>query len=675
MCTNCQTWQIQANKYAYDSLNELQRSQYKFPPMRILEIKGKGSMEVYLVERRADWVPRFSKAVLNRGKEEEVEEGSTKDLAASFVFHKILKATHLRRFPLLQYASEYVHHDAELLKNEGPSRTTTEHIEYRYQIAQFNMWMPRTKWNIAWFFLWCVAAFVTLSVQRIKRDGAAFNSIGLNFLVLSASLVVMLAVHFATSYALASNNLYKKYTQSYTCVYAFGISAWILVALAIWGLNAGPVAPHFVFLLLNIYTALYLHLQLRFTVPLMAINLVGFLVILLLRRYNVLDIIFCMSFLAAGTAFILIGTFRNENRIRSDYLIQYALDMEQGQMDNFLKNLLPQFVVNVLKKHSPTKRPDGAVTKRGSVADPTQLAAEGEYSARGTKDDGRYLEKALVAQASSRPGHHRRRSVFDHDGDNLMGGGGGLASRFSMNFPMATVFESDIVGYTKLVSNWPAQRTLNMLNQMFSIFDQSCEQSNVEKIETIGDAFMCITFEGEPDNVLNFALDVIAGLRAMNNERPGELPIEIRSGVCTGPCYGGVVGSDVPRFHVVRRKESTGEREDTMRDGALLLLTFSFSSLAAVSVVGVQFGHAHDGSVLLEQNGRSGTAMVSALTFQQSCARYDFEHRPEIQCEGLGDVYQLMGRAASQSQREKNVFNEINDLATPASPSNRKGWV
>jgi hypothetical protein len=78
---------------------------------------------------------------MNRGKEgEDGEEGSLKDLASSFVFHKILRATSLKRFPLLQYSSTFEHHDAELLKSEGPSSNTTQHLEYRYQIQQFNMW-------------------------------------------------------------------------------------------------------------------------------------------------------------------------------------------------------------------------------------------------------------------------------------------------------------------------------------------------------------------------------------------------------------------------------------------------------------------------------------------------------------------------------------------------------
>ena len=168
---------------------------------------------------------------------------------------------------------------------------------------------------------------------------------------------------------------------------------------------------------------------------------------------------------------------------------------------------------------------------------------------------------------------------------------------------------------------------------------------------------MCVRFEDEPDAVLNFALAVIAGLELMNSRRSGEAPIEIRSGVCTGPCYGGVLGSDVPRFHM--------------------------------------FGVAHDGSILLEQNGRPMTAMVSATTFAQACARFAFDKRPDIVCEGLAEegVWQLLGRtsapapsaaaAGQQQQLQQSVtaaagaraLSPLTMSSSSASLTPKKGWV
>jgi hypothetical protein len=160
-----------------------------------------------------------------------------------------------------------------------------------------------------------------------------------------------------------------------------------------------------------------------------------------------------------------------------------------------------------------------------------------------------------------------------------------------------------------------------------------------------GDAFMAVEFVNEPDAILIFALDVIEGLRSMNALRDGETPIEIRSGVATGPCYGGVLGSDVPRFH-----------------------------LAGSSV---------DSAVLLEQQGRPMTAMCSGTTYAQAAGRFQFEARPDIAatCEGTlqhEGVWQLMGRVVEkkklpeqqQQQREKSTVRHGGGglMMTSASP-------
>lgn len=198
------------------------------------------------------------------------------------------------------------------------------------------------------------------------------------------------------------------------------------------------------------------------------------------------------------------------------------------------------------------------------------------------------------------------------------------------------------VGYTQLVSNWPAQRTLHMLNDLFSMFDDIAQRCQVEKIETIGDAFMCIVFENRPDNVLDFAIEVIEGLKLFNSQRSSSSasssssatsPLEIRSGVCTGRCFGGIVGSDVPRFHV--------------------------------------FGEAHDGSILLEQNGRPSTVMVNETTYQQSCQRYQYVRRQDITCGDAGmEVYQLIDRMSEAHMNQARIEMEKSILeCMPLSPT------
>jgi class 3 adenylate cyclase len=478
----------------------------------------------------------------------------------------------------------------------------------------------------------------------------------------------------------------------YTSLYALCLAVWVLAMLHSWGLSGGPIAPHFAFALLHVYVALYLHVQVRFALPLMGGSLLAFVAILASHvlapdaaddpdadagpladaggdggrtRTGVNELVFASCYLAILSGALLYGCWKGESRVRANYLVQYALDMEQLQLDAFLNNLLPRFVVNVLKKQAPGRTDNGAnggSNKAGNEGTGAASAA--------TAKDG--FDSLAAGGAVSTPATSRRRSIFDagvgpgsgtgapSPAHSLGGAALGLSSRFAMHFPEATIFESDIVGYTKLVSNWPAQRTLRMLNELFSMFDLVAERAGVEKIETIGDAFMCVVFEAAPDAVLDFALDVIRNLRDMNAARCGggggegegegedgeaatEAPIEIRSGVCTGSCYGGVIGSDVPRFHL--------------------------------------FGPAHDGSILLEQNGRAMAAMVSGRTAQQAATRFVFERRPEVAAaceddEAVGEVWQLMGRAdgtgpttAAAATLEGHVVVPVRTGSAPTSPS------
>ena len=63
----------------------------------------------------------------------------------------------------------------------------------------------------------------------------------------------------------------------------------------------------------------------------------------------------------------------------------------------------------------------------------------------------------------------------------------------SQKYPNATVLFTDIVGFTKLSSTMTAEETVTMLNNLTSLFDERSERDGVEKIKTIGDAYMAVT--------------------------------------------------------------------------------------------------------------------------------------------------------------------------------------
>jgi len=108
-----------------------------------------------------------------------------------------------------------------------------------------------------------------------------------------------------------------------------------------------------------------------------------------------------------------------------------------------------------------------------------------------------------------------------------------------------TVLFADLVGFTQLSSHQTAQEVVTMLNEIFSMFDKLTDEYGLEKIKTIGDAYMVTSNisankSDAVEAVADFALDVHQML-SKYNERTGK-NIEIRVGIHTGPAVAGVIG-------------------------------------------------------------------------------------------------------------------------------------
>ncbi|TVR11167.1 MAG: response regulator [Phormidium sp. GEM2.Bin31] len=143
-----------------------------------------------------------------------------------------------------------------------------------------------------------------------------------------------------------------------------------------------------------------------------------------------------------------------------------------------------------------------------------------------------------------------------------------LESAIADRFDDTTVMFADIVGFTALSSEVSPVEVVNLLNQIFSLFDRLADKHKLEKIKTIGDAYMVagglpIPRSDSPEAVANMALDM---LEAMANFQPaGMASLELRIGMNTGPVVAGVIG--IKKFiydlwgdtvNVASRMESTG---------------------------------------------------------------------------------------------------------------------
>ncbi len=113
-------------------------------------------------------------------------------------------------------------------------------------------------------------------------------------------------------------------------------------------------------------------------------------------------------------------------------------------------------------------------------------------------------------------------------------------------FAEVTVLFADIVGFTELSARISAHDLVERLNQIFSAFDALTERHQLEKIKTIGDAYMVVGGlpQPRPDHaqaIANMAIDMCYAIDKFYTDS-GE-PFRLRIGISTGPVVAGVIGT------------------------------------------------------------------------------------------------------------------------------------
>ena len=110
----------------------------------------------------------------------------------------------------------------------------------------------------------------------------------------------------------------------------------------------------------------------------------------------------------------------------------------------------------------------------------------------------------------------------------------------------ATILFADLVGFTAVAARVTPSVLVDNLNRIVSAFDDLCRQSGIEKIKTIGDAYMAAAGLPVPrpdhaEAIADFALAMLDTLEALNPTL--DVPFAIRVGIHTGPVVAGVIGS------------------------------------------------------------------------------------------------------------------------------------
>ena len=178
-------------------------------------------------------------------------------------------------------------------------------------------------------------------------------------------------------------------------------------------------------------------------------------------------------------------------------------------------------------------------------------------------------------------------------------------------YDQVTLLFADVVDFTPRASLLTPEELVALLNRIFSSFDALAEKHGLEKIKTIGDAYMVAAgLEGQPDQVAmaaDMALDMLDTVRSLSNEIGEELAVRI--GIHTGPAVAGVLG---------KRKLFYDVWGDTVNTAARM-----------------------------EAYGSPDRIQVTEAVYRQLHEMYAFEQREIINIKGKGpmQVYFLLGRS------------------------------
>ena len=180
------------------------------------------------------------------------------------------------------------------------------------------------------------------------------------------------------------------------------------------------------------------------------------------------------------------------------------------------------------------------------------------------------------------------------------------------SLPNVAIVFADIANFTPLSARLEPQQVVNLLNRVFKRFDALADQHRMEKIKTIGDAYMVAA--GMPNAVGDpahraaaMALDMLEVARTSSAMMPDGF--EIRIGLHVGPVIAGVIGSRKLFYDVWGETVNTASR--------------------------------------MESNSAPGRVLITPAARAQLGADFTFEDRGKIDVKGVGivDTWWLTGRA------------------------------
>ncbi|XP_060072435.1 atrial natriuretic peptide receptor 2-like [Ylistrum balloti] len=159
------------------------------------------------------------------------------------------------------------------------------------------------------------------------------------------------------------------------------------------------------------------------------------------------------------------------------------------------------------------------------------------------------------------------------------------------SYSSVTIYFSDLVDFTSLCSKLTALQVIDVLNEVYTLFDNIIDKYNVYKVETIGDAYMVAS--GLPirngtqhvTEICRMALDLLDQISSHTLKHNVVDKVKLRIGIHTGPCVTGVVGLKMPRYCLFGDTVNTASRIETT--GSALKIHISEATKKAMDDTGL----------------------------------------------------------------------------------------
>jgi class 3 adenylate cyclase len=118
-------------------------------------------------------------------------------------------------------------------------------------------------------------------------------------------------------------------------------------------------------------------------------------------------------------------------------------------------------------------------------------------------------------------------------------------NRIAESYPETTVLFADVAGFTAWTTRTDPERVIGLLDDLFTRFDEISAARGVEKLKTMGDAYMAVSGAPLPNNdhaivAIDAAVDMLDAVAAWRDTHG--VTLELRIGLASGPAVGGVIG-------------------------------------------------------------------------------------------------------------------------------------